>query len=107
MVEREEEAKNKSHSLRGKTYIDTEFNNQCVQTLFYARKDILDHHLPKEWELARDAEPNPFKDILVFRKMVKFLGIIPINLKGNMWELEELVENPINWDRSPKEGDGA
>ncbi|GKA26495.1 hypothetical protein Tco_0712604 [Tanacetum coccineum] len=78
-----------------------------AQTLFNARKDFLDHHLPEEWELARDAELNPFKDILVFRKMVKFLGIIPINLKGNMWELEELVENQINWDRSPKEGDGA
>ncbi|GJV78595.1 hypothetical protein Tco_1514465 [Tanacetum coccineum] len=28
-------------------------------------------------------------------------------LKGNMWESEDLIENPINWDRPPKEGDGA
>ncbi|GJW85639.1 hypothetical protein Tco_0158784 [Tanacetum coccineum] len=36
-----------------------------------------------------------------------FTGTIPINLKGNMWELEDLIENLINWDRPPKEGDGA
>ncbi|GJV57377.1 hypothetical protein Tco_1458382 [Tanacetum coccineum] len=54
-----------------------------------------------------DAELNHFKDILVFRKMVEFLGTIPINLKGNMWGSEDLIENPINWKRSLKEGDGA
>ncbi|GKC27080.1 hypothetical protein Tco_1034374 [Tanacetum coccineum] len=78
-----------------------------AQTLFYARKDFLDHHLLGEWELARDAELNPFKDILVFRKMVEFLGTIPINLKGNMWESEDLIKNLINWDKPPKEGDAA
>ncbi|GKE30929.1 hypothetical protein Tco_1446313, partial [Tanacetum coccineum] len=52
-----------------------------------------------------DAEVNPFKDVLVFRKMVEFLGAIPINLKGNMWESEDLIENPIDWNRPPKEGD--
>nr|GEY39406.1 hypothetical protein [Tanacetum cinerariifolium] len=45
-----------------------------AQTPYYARKDFLDCHLPKEWEIARDAEINPFKDILVFRRMVEFLG---------------------------------
>ncbi|GJU04167.1 MAK10-like protein [Tanacetum coccineum] len=35
------------------------------------------------------------------------LGAIPINLKRNMWELEDLIENPINWDKPPKNGDGA
>ncbi|GJW90377.1 hypothetical protein Tco_0167930 [Tanacetum coccineum] len=44
----------------------------------------LDCHLPEEWEIARDAEINPFKDVLVFRRMVEFLGALPINLKGNM-----------------------
>nr|GEU52551.1 MAK10-like protein [Tanacetum cinerariifolium] len=81
-------------------------NGIGAQTPFYARKD-LDHHLPREWELARYAKPNPFKDILVFRKMVEFLGAIPINLKGNMWESEDLIENHTNWDRPPKEGDSA
>ncbi|GKA55216.1 hypothetical protein Tco_0754165 [Tanacetum coccineum] len=52
----------------------------------YAKKDFTAYHLLGEWELARDVELNPFKDILVFRKMVEFLGTIPINLKGNMWE---------------------
>ncbi|GKE08492.1 MAK10-like protein [Tanacetum coccineum] len=51
---------------------------------YYAKKDFVDHHLPGEWEIARDAELNPFKDVLIFRRMVEFLGVIPINLKGNM-----------------------
>ncbi|GJZ03005.1 MAK10-like protein [Tanacetum coccineum] len=36
-----------------------------AQTPYYARKDFLDCHLPGEWEIARDAEINPFKDDLV------------------------------------------
>ncbi|GJW61957.1 MAK10-like protein [Tanacetum coccineum] len=38
---------------------------------YYARKDFLDYHLPGEWEISRDAELNPFKDTLVFRRMDK------------------------------------
>ncbi|GJZ24938.1 DNA-directed DNA polymerase [Tanacetum coccineum] len=57
--------------------------------------------------IARDAEINPFMDVLVFRRMVEFLGALPINLKGNMWESEDLIDNPINWDKPPKNGDGA
>nr|GEW19962.1 hypothetical protein [Tanacetum cinerariifolium] len=78
-----------------------------TQTLYYARKDFLDCHLPGEWEIARDAELNPFKDTLVFRRMMEFLGAIPINLKNNMWESESLIQNPINWDKPPKNEDGA
>ncbi|GJR67371.1 hypothetical protein Tco_0013436 [Tanacetum coccineum] len=55
-----------------------------ARTPYYARKDFLDCHLPEEWEIARDAELNPFKDALVFTRMVEFLGAIPINLKSNM-----------------------
>ncbi|GJZ10356.1 hypothetical protein Tco_0545115 [Tanacetum coccineum] len=54
-----------------------------AQIPYYARKDFLDCHLPGEWEIARDAEINPFKDVLVFRRMVEFLGAIPINLKND------------------------
>ncbi|GKB40632.1 copia protein [Tanacetum coccineum] len=36
------------------------------------RKDFLKCHLPGEWEISRDAELNPFKDTLVFRRMVIF-----------------------------------
>ncbi|GJS24573.1 hypothetical protein Tco_0453205 [Tanacetum coccineum] len=75
--------------------------------LYYVTKDFMDYHFPGEWEIARDAKLNPFKDVLVFRKTVEFLGAIPINLKGNMWELEELIEKRIDWNRPPKEGDGA
>ncbi|GJV60843.1 MAK10-like protein [Tanacetum coccineum] len=78
-----------------------------TQTPYYARKDFLDCHLPVECEIAKDAELNPFKDTLVFRRMVEFLGAIPINLKSNMWESESLIENPINWDKPPKNGDRA
>ncbi|GJZ99168.1 hypothetical protein Tco_0671719 [Tanacetum coccineum] len=28
-------------------------------------------------------------------------------LKTNMWESEDLIDNPINWDKPPKDGDGA
>ncbi|GJZ41671.1 MAK10-like protein [Tanacetum coccineum] len=78
-----------------------------ARTSYYARKDFLDCHLPEEWKIARDVELNPFKDTLVFRRMVEFLGAIPINLKSNMWESEDLIKNPINWDKPPKNGDGA
>ncbi|GKE17042.1 hypothetical protein Tco_1424619 [Tanacetum coccineum] len=71
------------------------------------RKDFLDCHLPKEWEISRDDEHNPFKDTLVFRRMVKFLGAIPINLKCNMWESYDLIKKPISWDKPPKNRDGA
>ncbi|GKF05943.1 hypothetical protein Tco_0036611 [Tanacetum coccineum] len=77
------------------------------QTPYYDRKDFLDCHLPGEWEIARDAELNPFKDVLVFRRMVEYLGAIPINLNSNMWESEDLIENPINWDKPSKDEDGA
>ncbi|GKA89925.1 hypothetical protein Tco_0811737, partial [Tanacetum coccineum] len=74
---------------------------------YYAKNDFWDNHLPGEWEIAKDAEVNPFKDILVFRKMVEFLGTIPINLKGNMWESKELIDDKMDWNRPPKEGDGV
>ncbi|GJZ02600.1 hypothetical protein Tco_0520561 [Tanacetum coccineum] len=45
---------------------------------------------------------------MVFRKMVEFLGAIPINLKENMWESEELIKKKkIDWNRPLKERDGA
>nr|GEX04339.1 MAK10-like protein [Tanacetum cinerariifolium] len=40
---------------------------------YYIRKDFIDCHLPGEWEISRDAELNPFRDTLVFRRMVEFL----------------------------------
>nr|GEX63736.1 MAK10-like protein [Tanacetum cinerariifolium] len=39
-----------------------------AQTPYYARKDFFDCHLPREWEIARDAELNPFKDTLVLEE---------------------------------------
>ncbi|GJV39490.1 MAK10-like protein [Tanacetum coccineum] len=78
-----------------------------TQTPYYVRRDFLDCHLPREWEIARNAGINPFKDVLVFRRMVEFLGALPINIKRNMWESEDLIENLINWDQPPKDGDGA
>ncbi|GKG09231.1 hypothetical protein Tco_0337977, partial [Tanacetum coccineum] len=74
---------------------------------YYAKKDFMDYHLPGEWEIARDVELNPFKDVLVFINMVEFLGVIPINLKGNMWESDVSIEKRIDWNKPPKKGDGA
>ncbi|GKF69010.1 MAK10-like protein, partial [Tanacetum coccineum] len=74
---------------------------------YYLEKDFMDNHVPGEWEIARDAELNPFKDVLVFRKMVEFLGAIPINFKGNMWESKDMIDKKIDWNKPPKEGDGA
>ncbi|GJX87465.1 MAK10-like protein [Tanacetum coccineum] len=51
--------------------------------------------------------PRLSTDCIVFRNMVEFFVTIPINLKRNMWESEDLIENPINWDKPLKEGDGA
>ncbi|GKC05038.1 MAK10-like protein [Tanacetum coccineum] len=42
-----------------------------AQSPYYARRDFLDCHLPREWEISRDVELNPFKDTLVFRRMDK------------------------------------
>ncbi|GJS96909.1 MAK10-like protein [Tanacetum coccineum] len=93
----------KRESYKPRPYLD----GIGARTPYYARKDFLDCHLLREWEIARDAELNPFKDTLVFRRMVEFLGAIPINLKSNMWESEDLIKKPINWDKPPKNGDGA
>ncbi|GJQ95194.1 MAK10-like protein [Tanacetum coccineum] len=78
-----------------------------ARPLYFAKRDFQDNHSPREWEISRDVEVNPFKDILVFRKMIEFLGAIPINLKRNMWDSEEIIDNKMDWDRPPKEGDGA
>nr|GEY36560.1 copia protein [Tanacetum cinerariifolium] len=67
-----------------------------AQILYYARKDFLDCHSLGEWEIARDLEINHFKGVLVFRRLVEFLRAIPINLKSNMWESDDLINNPIN-----------
>nr|GEX94625.1 MAK10-like protein [Tanacetum cinerariifolium] len=63
---------------------------------YYARKDFTDCNFLGEWEISRDAELNPFKDTLVFRRMVDFLGAIPINLNCNMWESKDLIEKLID-----------
>ncbi|GJU40480.1 MAK10-like protein [Tanacetum coccineum] len=49
-----------------------------ARTPYHARKDFLDCHLPREWEIAIDVELNPFKDTLVFRRMDK----LPKNRDG-------------------------
>ncbi|GJR36725.1 MAK10-like protein [Tanacetum coccineum] len=36
-----------------------------ARTPYYARKDFLDCHLLGEWEIARDAKLNPFKDVQI------------------------------------------
>ncbi|GKD41654.1 MAK10-like protein [Tanacetum coccineum] len=78
-----------------------------TSSVFGVKGVDLNCHFPGEWEITRDVEINPFKDVLVFRRIVEFLGALPINLKRNMWESEDLIDNPINWDKPPEDGDGA
>nr|GEW47736.1 hypothetical protein [Tanacetum cinerariifolium] len=68
-------------------------------------KDFMDNHVPEEWEIVRDTKLNSFKVVLVFRKMVEFLGAKPINFKENIWESEDMIKNKIDWNKPPKEGD--
>ncbi|GKE19440.1 hypothetical protein Tco_1427017, partial [Tanacetum coccineum] len=89
------------------TRIETKRETCGARTPYYAKKDFTDYHLPNKKEIARDNELNPFNDVLVFKRMVEFLGVIPINLKGNMWESEKLIENRIDWNKLPKGGDRA
>ncbi|GJX78092.1 RNA-directed DNA polymerase, eukaryota [Tanacetum coccineum] len=49
--------------------------------------DFMDYHLPREWQISRDAELNPFKDVLVFRKMVTFDEESPKVLMSFMWTI--------------------
>nr|GEY70165.1 hypothetical protein [Tanacetum cinerariifolium]GEY70883.1 hypothetical protein [Tanacetum cinerariifolium] len=65
-----------------------------------------ENHINPDLEISRDAELNPFKDTLVFRRMLEFLGAIPINLKCNMWESDDLIKKPIDWSKPPKTGMG-
>ncbi|GJW26580.1 hypothetical protein Tco_0040391 [Tanacetum coccineum] len=63
-------------------------------------------------EVGQSQEDVPYwttiaRDVLVFWKMVEFLGAIPINFKGNVWESEDIIDKKIDWKKPPKEGDGA
>nr|GEX66078.1 hypothetical protein [Tanacetum cinerariifolium] len=85
----------------------TSTNEIGARTPYYLEKDFVDNHVPRKWEIAIDAELNPFKDVLVFRKMVEFPGAIRINFKGNIWESEDMMDKKIDKKKPPKEGDGA
>nr|GEY63877.1 hypothetical protein [Tanacetum cinerariifolium] len=64
--------------------------------------DFINTNAHGEWEIARDVELNPFKDVLVFRKMVEFLEDIPDYLNGNKWEMEDMFDDDWCWKNSPK-----
>nr|GEZ31077.1 hypothetical protein [Tanacetum cinerariifolium] len=53
------------------------------------RKDFLDCYLLGEWEIARDAELNPFKDTLVLRRMEK-----PPKNEDGTWHAKIRLINP-------------
>ncbi|GKE20206.1 MAK10-like protein, partial [Tanacetum coccineum] len=58
---------------------------------------------------CRLGDSKPFDTLADLASCVRieFLGAIPINLKCNMWESEDLIKKPINWDKPSKNGDGA
>ncbi|GJX75146.1 hypothetical protein Tco_0313741 [Tanacetum coccineum] len=45
---------------------------------YYLEKDFMKDHLPKELEIAKDAELNPFKDVTMFRKMI--ISLPPVKI---------------------------
>ncbi|GKC85007.1 MAK10-like protein [Tanacetum coccineum] len=48
-----------------------------------------------------DMKKDPETPILVGR------GFLETANARNMWESKDLIDNPINWDKPPKDGDGA
>ncbi|GKC27663.1 hypothetical protein Tco_1034957 [Tanacetum coccineum] len=70
-------AKRKSYESRPST------DDIDARPPYYLEKDFMNDHLPGEWEIARDAELNPFKEIL------------------------DLIDKKIDWNMPPKEGDVA
>ncbi|GKG09046.1 hypothetical protein Tco_0334878, partial [Tanacetum coccineum] len=83
-------ARRKSYDPRPST------NNIGAQPPYYLEKHFKGTHVPGEWDMARDAELNPLRDVLVFGKMVEFQEVIPINLKENMWESEDMIDKKID-----------
>nr|GEU31492.1 hypothetical protein [Tanacetum cinerariifolium] len=63
----------------GSSFVQGEVPTKMEDPGLFTLLDFIDCHLPREWEIARDVELNPFKDTLVFKRM----------------------------DKAPKNGDGA
>ncbi|GJY00093.1 MAK10-like protein [Tanacetum coccineum] len=72
----------------------------CARPPYYAKKDFTDYHLPGEWEIARDAELNPFKDVLekahlLEDKQIPSVGVLDevssyTLFRAIGWHLEEI-----------------
>nr|GFB54895.1 hypothetical protein [Tanacetum cinerariifolium] len=75
---------------------------EITRLIFGVKEISLGHE-----EIARDVQLNPFKDVLVFKKMVEYVGAIPINFKGNIWESEDMIDKKIDLNKPPKERDGV
>nr|GEU86302.1 hypothetical protein [Tanacetum cinerariifolium] len=52
-----------------------------------------------------DCKKSKIAGVLVFMKMMGFLGAVSIIIKGNMWELQDMIEKKIDWNKPPKKGD--
>ena len=76
------------------------------QCPFYLEKDFVEKTHSVEQLIARDEELDPFEDPLVFRKMIEFLSVMPINIERNKWKREG-DKCEWRWDKPPKEGDGS
>ena len=55
---------------------------------FYLEEEFVNRTHTIEQLLVRDTELDPFEDPLVFRKMIEFLGVLPINIGMNRWKSE-------------------
>ncbi|GJU07303.1 MAK10-like protein [Tanacetum coccineum] len=61
-------------------------------------KIAVEEGITKEWEIARDAEINPFKDVLVFRRMVIFDKEKPGSRKAYLLEDKEIPSVGVHHD---------
>ncbi|GKC93841.1 MAK10-like protein [Tanacetum coccineum] len=61
----------------------TSLDGVGTRTPYYARKDFLDCYLPGEWEIARDVEINPFKDVIVIFDKKKLESSLEVSLNDS------------------------
>nr|GEW36236.1 hypothetical protein [Tanacetum cinerariifolium] len=75
---------------------DLHINLPVLEVLAHALiyKAMLDNYV-KSLELGK-------MDQHLSKKNGEILGAIPINLKSNMWESKDLINNPIKWNKPPK-----
>ncbi|GJR47641.1 MAK10-like protein [Tanacetum coccineum] len=87
-----------------------ELDGVGARTPYYARKEFMDCHLPEEWELARDAKINPFKDVLMEKNSPKPSSQSPPLenfLKGRVQGISSTWTTSMTWGTGRRDGSGG